>query len=160
MSDKTIANSEAPLDGPLHPKTEDELFAYIREMIKWPASADVTTGYGRCVYAMSYAAVATFNYIAHELGVTGFQASCADLDFLTHTRAVKHGLLVLSADDLLYPQYDLVAKARGWIAKTRPQLAIAAQELLNEGRYAHPDVVAHWEKLAAREPEPEPTEEF
>ncbi len=53
---------------------------------------------------MSLAAVAAFYYVSHKLGVTGFQASCADMDFLQRTRSMKSGFKILDYDDLLYPQ--------------------------------------------------------
>jgi hypothetical protein len=70
--------------------TESELFA---EDVPWPYTKEQLIeyveslvnkqyDYGTCVYAMSMAAEAAFNYVSHRLGVTGFQASCADLDFL------------------------------------------------------------------------------
>ncbi len=45
--------------------------------------------YGTAVYAMSLAAVAAFNYVAHKVGSSGFQASCADLDVLRRTRNTR-----------------------------------------------------------------------
>ena len=131
------------------PKSEDELVAYIRTMREWPESAtEPGEGYGRCVYAMSNAAVAAFNYIASALGVTGFQASCADLDILNQLRGYKHGFIVLDGNNLLYPQYDIRAKVDEWIAETRPRLADEARKLLAESPNAHPNVVAHWQSLA------------
>jgi hypothetical protein len=137
---------ERPSDSPPWPKSEDELVAYIREMVAWG------TTYGRCVYSMSYASVATFNYISYQLGVTGFQASCADLDILRHTRLMKHGFMILNAHDLLYPQYDLLARVRDWIHEMRPQLASEAQRLLADDARGVPAVRKHWEKLAALAP--------
>jgi hypothetical protein len=45
--------------------------------------------YGTCVYAMSIAAVAAYNFVAHKLGTTGFQAGCADLDIVRRNRSLK-----------------------------------------------------------------------
>lgn len=143
--------TEKPSAEPLRPKTEEELVAYIREMAAWPNSTtDAVEGYGRCVYAMSYAAVATFNYIASTLGVTGFQAGCADLDILTHTRGMKHGFLILNGNDVLYPQYDLVEKAREFVGQCRmsEDIRTEARRLLAEATNAAPAVAARWQEIA------------
>jgi hypothetical protein len=81
------------------PRTIDELNSYINELVTKQHD------YGTCVYAMSMAAVATFYYMSHELGVTGFQASCADLDFLKRTRSMKSGFKIMDYGNFLYPQY-------------------------------------------------------
>jgi hypothetical protein len=57
--------------------------------------------YGTCVYAVSLCALATFNYVAHQLGITGFQASCADLDIMGKRRDLIHGFYLLDANNLL-----------------------------------------------------------
>jgi hypothetical protein len=110
--------------------------------------------YGTCPYAMSIAAEAAYHFVAGALGVTGFQASFADLDFIRRVRGLKSGFRILNYDDLLYPQYhtpehfpslhDLMADAeiRG-ILKER-----AEKELATAGENAHPDVVRHWKRLA------------
>lgn len=61
--------------------------------------------YGTCVYAMSIAAEVAFRLVASKLGVTGFQASCADMQFLSRTRGYKHGFKIVNYADILYPQY-------------------------------------------------------
>lgn len=127
-----------------HPKTPEELTAFIAALVDRPHS------YGTCVYAMSLSAVAAFNYVAHKLGVTGFQASCADMDILRHTRGFKFGWL-LNFDDLLYPQYkDKLPTWDGLLIEHRAKLAEMAKAKLAEtnGR-AHPDVLSHWKSLAA-----------
>ena len=83
--------------------TEQELRGY---KVPTPRSIDELTNiicdlterkhdYGTCVYAMSIAATAAFNYMASTLGVTGFQASCADMDVLRRTRGYEHGFQVI-----------------------------------------------------------------
>lgn len=144
--------TERPSAEAAWPKSEEELIAYIREMAEWPGkSTDGGEGYGRCVYAMSYAAVATFRYIASTLGVTGFQASCADMDILAQTRGYKHGFMVLDASNVLYPQYDLVEKTREWVAESRVYLRDEAKKRLADGESMHPNVRAHMEAIANAE---------
>lgn len=126
--------------------------AFVDDLAKYVSSlVDRQHDYGTCVYAMSMAATAAFNYVAHKLGVTGFQASCADMDILTRTRGWKGSFIILKAEDLLYPQYDLPQKLNEWIAEQKPWLAEQAKLLLSERDGAHSAVSAHWQKLAAAE---------
>jgi hypothetical protein len=121
----------------------DELQSYIASLV------DREHDYGTCCYAMSLAATAAFNFVARELGVTGFQASCADLDILRRTRRLDGPFVILTGEDELYPQYDNNRKLeecriawKDWIAEQ------AAKKLAESADSAHPDVVAHWKKLA------------
>lgn len=130
----------------LWPKSEKELLKYIRDLV------GMEHDYGTCVYAMSLSAVAAFNYIAHKLGVTGFQASCADLDIIRRTRRMKNGFCIVDYENLLYPQYDILDKVRKNLNEAiSGNLKKRAAELLSEGRGAHPDVKARWEKIAKGE---------
>ena len=142
MNEKEMREATVPT-----PKTTEELAAYITTLVDQPHD------YGTCVYAMSMAATAAFNYVASKLGVTGFQASCADMDILSRTRGYKHGFMILNAEDLLYPQYDLRQRVDEWITKTEPQLADAAkQRLASSGSSMHPNVRAHMEQIASLPP--------
>jgi hypothetical protein len=125
-----------------HPKTIGELSAYIEKLRDRPHD------YGTCVYAMSLAAVAAFNYIAGQLGVTGFQASCADLDVIRRTRGIKHAFMIVKAEDLLYPQCDPLPAVIEFIREQRAELAPEAAKLLKGEHMAHPDVKAHWRELS------------
>lgn len=128
------------------PKSIDELNAYIKTLVDRPHN------YGTCCYAMSNAAVAAFRYVAHQLGVTGFQASCAELDFLAKTRGWKWGR-ILDYEKLLYPQYCNEKEFPSWqtiLADNAEKFAEMAKEKLADGAYsAHPNVKAHWERLAS-----------
>lgn len=130
--------------------TLDELNGYITALVERPHT------YGTCVYAMSLAAVASFNYVARKLGVTGFQASCADLDILRQTRRFEWGKL-LNYQDLLYPQYcttEHFPTAMHVIRANKDELAKRARALLAEsGDTAAESVVAHWKWLSSLSPE-------
>jgi hypothetical protein len=127
------------------PKTREELDKYIDYLVEGQHD------YGTCVYAMSMAATATFYYISHKLGVTGFQASCADLDILRRLRHIEC-FSVQNMDNLLYPQYcneehfpsweQLLQKHKEWLKEKATKL------LKKEESYAHPSVVAHWKMLS------------
>jgi hypothetical protein len=136
-------------------KTPEELSAYIAKLVDRPHD------YGTCCYAMSMAAVAAFHYVAHVLGVTGFQASCADLDILKRTRHMTGPFMIVNGEDLLYPQYDVPGRVEEFIRGQRAWLAEEAKRKIadsSNGR-AHPAVRAHWDRLiAAAADAPDPKE--
>ncbi len=120
----------------------EELAEYVRGLVDRPHD------YGTSVYAMSMAAVAAFNFVAGRLGVTGLQASCADMDILARTRGWRWGRL-LDYEKLLYPQFrgdfsswdDLLDEHSGELAKR------AAVLLAEKGDYAAQSVQDHWRHL-------------
>ena len=126
------------------PETIEELNAIINELV------DRDLEYGTCPYAMSISALATFYYVSHKLGVSGFQASCADMDFLARSRGMKYGFSILNNEHLLFPQYadefDKGFSARireniGWLSKE-------AAKLLDENNdLVHGNVKKHWRKI-------------
>jgi hypothetical protein len=153
--------TERPSEKAAWPKTEEDLIAYIREMLKWPDGAsEPGEGYGRCVYSMAYAAVATFNYVASTLGCTGFQASCADMQILRQTRDLEHGFMIVDANKLLFPQYDPMREVAKFLEERRPELAAVARQKIAEDDAsnvkAHPNVRARWEEIAALVPPKKP----
>ena len=132
------------------PKTQKQLNKYIESLVKR------NQDYGTCVYAMSMAAVATFNYVAGQLGVTGFQSSCADMDIIRRTRGIKGPFMLIDGADALYPQYDLRKRLEESMDEWKLWLKEEATKKLSESNeYTHHDVIAHWEKLAALEIETE-----
>lgn len=136
-NEKKMRDAEVP-----NIETEKELSEYIKGLVEGDHD------YGTCVYAMSMSAVAAFNYAAHKLGVTGFQASCADLDILRRTRRMKSGFCIVDYENLLYPQYcddDHIPGWRHYLTKNLPELKKQAKKLIKEKRGgASPNVVNHW----------------
>lgn len=135
------------------PHSEEELIEYVGKLVN--RSHD----YGTCVYAMSMAAEASFNYVAHKLGVTGFQASCAGMDFIRRTRDIKGGFRLTKTQNLLYPQYCDDEHFPGvdelMDDKDNKQwLADEARKLIAErsDNMVAPDVLNHWKMLADRAP--------
>lgn len=130
------------------PKTEADLADVVG------ALAERQHTYGTCVYAISIAATSAFNFIAHKLGVTGFQASCADMDVLRRTRGYKHGFSIQDYGNLLYPQYCDEGHFPSWrdlIDKNKEDLGAAARKLLSDaGEHTHPNVKEHWAWLASQ----------
>lgn len=88
------------------PKSVKELTKYINDLVKQKHD------YGTCVYAMSMAATAAFNYVSSELGVSGFQASCADLDFIRRSRGIKGPFMIVDLYDELYESGRTVQKSK------------------------------------------------
>lgn len=130
-------------------ETPEALIAYIESLVNREHD------YGTCVYAMSMAATAAFNYVASKLGVTGFQASCADLDILARTRGWKWGSL-LNYENLLYPQYcdsEHFPCCKDLIEKNKDELAKRARVLMADSTDVHPNVLAHWKYLDSLSPE-------
>lgn len=124
------------------PLTPEQLTGYVESLV------NRTHDYGTCVYAMSMAAVAAFNYVSHCLGVTGFQASCADMDILRRTRSLDGPFMIIKAEDALYPQYDLMERLAKTLEEWKPWLAEEAEKKLAENTGAVPAVLEHWQRLA------------
>jgi hypothetical protein len=137
-AEMALRDLEAP-----RPKTTKELVDEVNKLV------DMKHDYGTCVYAMSIAATAAFNYVAGKLGVTGFQASCADMDIIRRTRHLNGGFIILKAEDLLYPQYSLPDKLQEFIVEQRDWLRTEAKKKLIESPKANQRVVDHWKKLAS-----------
>ena len=137
VTEKDMRESSVPW-----PKTAKQLNEYVASLV------DRQHDYGSCVYAASMAAVAAFYYVSGQLGMTGFQASCADLDIIRRTRSIKGPFGIFKAEDALYPQYDLGERLDKMLAEAAPWLKEQAEKNLAESSYAHPDVLAHWKMLA------------
>jgi hypothetical protein len=128
------------------PKSTGELVSYINGLVMQ------NHDYGTCVYAISLSAVAAYNYVVHELGVTGFQASCADLDILKRTRSLEGPFMIVDFSKALYPQYNLLNEVNEVFDKNQKWLKEEAIKLLDKNKndkFVHPNVKAHWEKLAS-----------
>jgi hypothetical protein len=144
-TEKELIESKAPT-----PETLEELSAYIQQLVEQDQD------YGTCVFAMSLAATAAFNHVASKLGVTGFQASVADLDILRRTRRIKSPFILLKGEDMLYPQYDLKEKLsesmEDWSewAQEEAIKKLEEDDERPEHRRACPAVRKHWMKLAGR----------
>lgn len=137
FTEQDLRNSTAPC-----PETPAELADYIQSLL------DIKHDYGTCVYAMSLAATATFNYAAAKLGVTGFQASCADIDIIRRTRQLDCPFIILTANDMLYPHTNPAQKLADAMEEWRGWAAEQAAEKLKDSKHAHHTVIKHWKNLA------------
>ena len=142
MTERELRNAKVP-----YIKTEKELTRYIRTLASRPHD------YGTCVYAVSMASVATYNYMANQLGITGFQSGCADLDIIRRTRNIEN-FRIINYDDLLYPQIaldkdkfpslpDLLYKNGKWLREDAIKLLKE-----NKGNHIHPNVRRWWRQLS------------
>ncbi len=134
------------------PQTREDLIEYMDSL------TEREHDYGTSAYAMSLAAVAAFNYVSHKLGATGFQAGCAQMNFLRRECHMKYGFQILDYRHLLYPQYlnsGHFPSHEQLLMENRVELARAARELLasEEHEIASPEVRAHWEYVASLSPE-------
>jgi hypothetical protein len=142
MTEAELRDAKSPW-----PRDMKELEAYITSLVDRPHD------YGTCVYAMSLAAVAAFNYVAHKLGTTGFQSGCADMDILRRTRGWEWGR-IMDYSQLLYPQYCNGREFPSSVTllndeKIRPRLRELAKQKIAEGGDVHGAVAAHWQRLAS-----------
>jgi hypothetical protein len=138
------------------PQTAEELTAYIQSLVDGGKGAAGEDGYQYTADATGKAAVAAFNYVAHVFGITGFQAGWASMQFLREVRHLDGPFGIVDGNKLLYPQYNLVEQVQEWVTEWTPQLAPKAKEKLAEAernnfKLVHPNVLAHWRKLAAME---------
>lgn len=137
MTEQEMRDSAAPW-----PNSVEELSGYVSSLVERGHD------YGTMVYAMSLAATAAFQFVAGKLGCTGFQASMADLDVLRRTRRIDGPFLILRAEDMVYPQYDLRERLEKFMEESRPWVIERAKERLRE-QSPHVDsrVFAHWRRL-------------
>lgn len=127
------------------PRSTEELLSIMSVLI------DREHDYGSAVYAISLSTLAAFNYASGKLGITGFQASCTDLDFLRRNRRLDNGFCIINYNDLLYPQYRHKFKTYEQLLEDNKQrLGEAAIERLKETPNAHPEVISHWKMLASK----------
>lgn len=143
---KTTSTNEQELQAEVAPQPETlaELTEYIQSLEALDAD------YGMAVYIASLSAVATLNYLGKTKGMTDFQLSCTDLDILRRMRGLDCPFMIIKADDMLYPQYDIAGYVSEALDKWRPWAAKEATELLMGDRsHTHPDVLKRWTELAS-----------
>ena len=88
--------------------------------------------YNSSAEAIWQAALAAFNFMANQVGATGFQASWAALRFYGQAMHIDGPFLVLRAEDALYPQYDLPGRLQQFLDEARDWLADEARKSLAE----------------------------
>lgn len=87
-------------------------------------------------------------------GITGFQAGAVMWEFIKHWNHTcnKTGMRLIDYDDMLYPQYeDRFAKTitKGLMERlTEEAKKLIAEHESNSQSTVHPEVLAHWKKIA------------
>lgn len=125
----------------------NELNTYITSRLQGPST------YESVPEALADIALAAFNFACSELGVTGYQASIAELVFLAKSRRIKGPFALVKAEDDLYPQnsvLDQVERLRDdwsdWIKGEAAKLVY--QHATRPNDMTHPAVKQHWIDLA------------
>jgi hypothetical protein len=162
-------------DRPPTPESLDHLYAEIVDLIAAVGDTErqmgiEADGYGKCVEAMWRAGFLATEYVASQLGVTGFQHSIAMLRLYGKAMHIDGPFMMVKVQDALYPQYDLPGRLaefldeqRGWLAEqARAKLAeyeAAPTHTWTDGEgverttpTAASRVVQHWRDLAAAVP--------
>lgn len=149
------------MSGPKHPAEAEmrgadvpfidglaELTEYIDGLVHRPHD------YGTCVYAMSMAGVAAMKHVASALGMTGFQASCADMDVIRRMRGIEGPFALFKASDLCYPQYDLPARFAEWMRDSAGWVADECARLRESShdKRVSDTVRAHWDEMIRQKP--------
>lgn len=133
------------------PHTEEELLEAIRSQLKRMSFAsDIESGYNLAPEVTAEIALAAFNYAAHVMGISGFQASFADLRFIQRTRGLKGPFAIIDGENLLYPQYDLREQFEKYMREWPRELKeLAQQKLDKDDGFMHPNVRARMQYIAS-----------
>lgn len=125
-------------------ETLEELTEYIKTKL------EENHDYGSSADALWLTALATFKLVAKELGVTVFQASYADLKFLSEARRLNEPFAIVKASQFMYPQYDnkLSEMGESWRNWLSEEAKKRIAELNGDYSTVHPDVLQRWVALA------------
>lgn len=146
ITTQPVVSSEQDMQNTHVPWVSDSL--ELREYID--GLVNRTHDYGTCVHAASMAAVAAFQYVSSKLEMTGFQASCADLDVIRRTRRITGPFMLLQMESELYRD-GVEKKVAEFLYSEENQawLKEQAKEKVDKlAGYAHPDVISWWIRLA------------
>jgi hypothetical protein len=135
----------------MNPKSVEELAEQIESIVTFEHDGG-EDGYSASADAMWKVALLAFNYAADKVGATGFQASYAALKFYGDAMGIDGPFGIVKAENTVYPQYDEVAKVRGWIeSEWRPWIVEQAQKHLDkDAAHAVPSVLNHWRRRRRR----------
>lgn len=142
---QSITESQLRSFSPSQSRSLDELKDLIGSL------TDAVHDYGSCVYAMSIAAEAAFNYVANRLGVTVFQASCADLDIIRRTRSIKTSFTIVTPDDYLCPQYACKhSELKEKMEREAASIALERMRTKKDSEFTSAEVALHWAELVVK----------
>jgi hypothetical protein len=105
--------------------------------------------YGTICHACAAAAVGAAHAVNRGPtgGITGFQGGAVMWEFIGHWQHYKGPMRLMRYEELLYPQN--VRPMLELSKETFEWLQLEARKHLRERGRANPDVVKHWERLAA-----------
>ena len=127
------------------PEDLEDLTQYITDMIE---ASNVS--YASVVYGIAKVALAAKNYAATQMGASGYQASASDLVTFAKSRNLEAPFGIVNANDMLYPQYNILETVQGWIDGWREWAAEAALEKIKDRELTPADeVLQHWINLAS-----------
>ena len=125
-------------------KTPDEAAAFMKRLL-----SDYDHDYGTICHAIAAAQKAAFHAMDQDKdqgGITGFQAGCIMWSTMEHIHSIKGPSRLLDMKNLLYPQYAY--KFNSISKSTAEWLKNEAKKKIKADADAHPDVLAHWGRLA------------
>lgn len=137
----------------LWPKTKEEFLTYL------DSELNKEHDYNTAPEAAANIAIAGFNLTSSLLGLTGFQANWGELRFIQMSRNYEH-FIILNLEEALYPQYNLRNRLEEFLTSSSSKEFLkkkALEKLEKYKDYTHPDVYAHWKKLAQYVTLPEQT---
>ncbi len=126
-------------------KSSQELVELIEEV-----KNDFNNGYGTAARSVGTVSACVANYLSSEMGLTGFQASCAMWDFIMAFMYSdnKCGMKMVNYDDMLYPQYEYKFCKNTISKSTWEALQKQAKENLEKDTYfASLRVIEHWQSI-------------
>ncbi|MER2060463.1 MAG: hypothetical protein ABTA16_16705 [Niallia sp.] len=90
-----------------YPKSLEEFIEYVKEIESQPHS------YNTIAEALTDTTLAFFNYFASKHGMTGFQASWAEMNFIRKSRGLEAPFMIVDSSKLLYPHRGCREISRG-----------------------------------------------
>ena len=110
--------------------------------------------YEACAEGLATAATAAFDLVAKALGVTGFQASWAVMQFVRRENNIEGPFGLWKGEEWLYPQYNMIRDIEGYrrdpeTVKWLGDQAEAKIGAVSDGGTVHPNVLSHWRTLVA-----------
>lgn len=127
-------------------ETFEDLTTFLKDV-----EENYNVGYGSAPRAIAQATAAVAWYLASKFGITGFQAGFVMWDFIRDWMYTnnKCGLKIIDYDNMLYPQYgdrfEKIITDDTW--NGLQEQAKKNLEEYENGRSAHPEVVAHWKSI-------------
>lgn len=126
-------------------KSFDDLVEFLKDV-----DEHYNIGYGGAPRAIAQAALATAWYLSGRFGITGFQSGATLWDFIEDWSSVgkqTQCAKIIDYDNMLYPQYE-----DKFDKSITPEVWESIQEaaksnLEKDAKYAHPDVVKHWQSI-------------